>query len=84
MAKDATDKATLDLLAKPKQGGYRSGAGRKTNLEKGKAPPRKQPSWRVSEEAINAIKLAAESSGHKPGDVLDWVMKNHKKIPKNI
>ena len=62
----------------------------KTNLKqmnirkKGPTKPKKQPAWRVSEEAINAIKKAAKETGHKEGDILDWVMKNHKKIPKNM
>ena len=80
MAKDETDKATIDFLAKPSRGGYRPGAGRK----KGDTKPRKQPTWRVSEEAIETIRNAAEESGHKAGDVLDWVMKNHKTIPKKL
>ncbi len=80
MAKDTADKRTQDFLEVPTRGGFRPGSGRK----KGDTEPRKQPSWRVSSEAIEAIRAAAEELGHKPGDVLDWVMKNHKKIPKNI
>ncbi len=80
MAKDLTDKATVDMLARPKHGGARPGAGRKP----GDTPPRKQPPWRVFPEAIAIIKAAADSSGHSPGDVLNWVMTHHKKIPKNI
>mgnify|MGYP000619216777 CR=1 FL=1 len=74
------DKKIEDQIVKPSRGGYRAGAGRK----KGNTAPRKQPSWRVSAEAIEAIKLAAEASNHSAGDVLDWVMKNHKTIPENI
>lgn len=79
MAKDISDSATMDLI-KPGRGGYRSGAGRK----KGEDPPKKQPSWRVSQEAIDAIKKVALETDKAPGDILDWVMKNHKKIPKNL
>jgi hypothetical protein len=77
MAKDTKDKITVDLLAGVGRGGARRGAGRKP----GKQPPRKPVPWRVSEEALNAITTAAEKAGHKPGDVLDWIMLNHKRVP---
>ncbi len=80
MAKDSADKLTTDMLKATGRGGARPGAGRKP----GDRPPRKQPSWRVSQEAIESIVDAAEESGHSPGDVLDWVMKNHRKIPKKL
>lgn len=80
MAKDSTDTATLDFVDASKHGGRRAGAGRK----KGATRPKKQPAWRVTDEAIEAIKKAAEDTGHKAGDILDWAMKNHKKIPKNL
>jgi len=80
MAKDLNDAVTKDLIDKPKRGGYRPGSGRK----KGSTKPRKQPAWRVSQEAIEAINKAADISGHSCGDILDWVMKNHKKIPNKL
>ena len=53
-------------------------------IEKGIMPPRKQPPWRISESAIELVKQLSGDTGHTPGDLLDWIIKNHKKIPKNI
>jgi len=79
MAKDKNDTATNDLLNK-RRGGFRPNSGRK----KGKDKPRKQAPWRVSEEAIKAVTDAAKETGHSEGNILNWAMKNMKKIPNKL
>lgn len=67
-------------LSSSAHGGRRTGAGRK----KGNTQPKKQPRWRVSEEANNNIEKLAKETGHKEGEILNWLMLNPKKIPKEI
>jgi len=62
----------------------RGGAGRNQGRKPSGEEPRKQPTQRVSKEARDNILKIAIESGHKPGDVLDWVMKNPKRLPKKL
>lgn len=79
MAKDKTDKATIDILNPHSKGGYRPGSGRKpSGISKVKV------GWHVTKEAKDNVMLLSEGKPYSPSDLLDYLMINLKEAPDSI
>lgn len=78
MAKDLSDKATIDLLAPNPRGGYRPRAGRKPSSEK-----KVKIGWHVSVAAKNNIEKLAKEKKCTPSEILNRLMLRAKELPKD-
>lgn len=79
MAKDKSDRATIDLLNPRSHGGYRPGSGRKKgDLDKIKL------GWSVTKEAKENLERLSKGKDYTPSELLNHLMISATTAPKKI